>query len=256
MAIDSLKIDKRWRRNNAVAEADWDAIRDSVLAWSVKTNNNLKQIGLDLNGSNYDFNNVGKQTQSTPIVSRLAALEFSNNLIGTRNIGLSLTNQQKIKMVGADGNDLTATNAGLIVVNATTDIGEVKIYTVTSNQEVTLTGAHWGLDTFGDFTDVRLFIILMDTGSSIVLGVTAQGGREFISTADVTTAVGSVTSIEKILTATTVSSNSNAIHLGWVKADFDDTGNAGGENFWTVQNAIGDINIGNIPTFMEGVVLF
>jgi len=252
--LEPLKIIKNWLTNTNTRESNWDSINDQLLSWATRTNNNLKQLGLDINGADYDFNNVGKATQTTSVVSRITTLESQSAIIGTRNIGLDLSVQSKIKLIGADGTNLSSSNPGLVSFNSTSDAGELVTREITSNLEVTLTGVHWGFDGDGDLTDMPLWVILLDTGSTAILGVAAQGGRQAITAAESDTAVGNITTFGKVLVSTIPAATLNATYLGWVKADFDDTGNAGGENFWTVQNGTGDINIGPVQTLFFGEV--
>lgn len=254
--LEPLKIIKNWLTNTNTREENWDNINDQLLAWATRTNNNLKQLGLDINGADYDFNNVGKATQTTSVISRITTLEsqIATPTIGARNIGLDLSVQSKIKIVGSDGTSLSSTNKGLVSFNSTSDPGELITRELTSNIEVTLTGAHWGFDTDGDLTDFPLWVLFLDTGSGVILGVAAQGGRQSLAAADADTAVGNITTASKVLVNTAPAGTLNISYLGWVKADFDDTGNAGGENFWTVQNGAGDINIGPVQTLFFGEV--
>jgi len=256
MAIERLKIKRNWLENTNTREENWDEIANNLVAWSLRVDNNAKQVGLDIDGDKYNFNNVGRATQTTSIVDRLTTLEATQDIVGTRNIGLDLSTQSTITLDGSDGTNLSATNSGLVTFNSTNDAGQLVTREVTSNLTVTLTAAHWGFTGDGDLTDYVLWVILIDTGSASVLGVLAQGGRETVTAADSETAVGNVNSIEKVLTSAAISSTNNITYLGWVKADFDDTGNAGGENFWTVQNSVGDINIGSVPTRVEGDISY
>lgn len=252
--LEPLKIVKNWLTNTNTREENWDAINDQLLAWATRTNNNLKQLGLDINGAEYDFNNVGKATQTASIVSRITTLESQSAIIGTRNIGLDLSTPSKVKLIGADGNNLSATNPGLVSFNSTSDAGELVTRSITSSLEVTLTGAHWGFDADGDLTDFPLWVLFLDTGTTAILGVAAQGGRQSLTAAEADTAVGNITTFGKVLVSSAPASTLNITYLGWVKADFDDTGNAGGENFWSVQNSPGDINIGPVQTLFFGEV--
>jgi len=98
---------------------------------------------------------------------------------------------------------------------------------------------------------------LIDTGSANVFGISLQGGRNVILTADVTTTASSANTREKVFTNAAVGSDSNCVELGRIVADFDDTGNSGGEDFWTVQTGRGDINISsNLAKMERGTFIF
>lgn len=254
--LEPIRFDKNWNRNTNTREANWDEIANKTSTFATQTNNNFKQLGLDINGADYQFNGVGRATQTTPIISRITTLENTSAVLGTRNLGLDLSDTTKIKVIGADGNNLSTSNKGLITFNSSSNSGRLVTREITSNMEVTLTGCHWGLDGKGDQTDYILWVMFIDTGSAAILGVGAQGGRQSLTTSDDETAVGNVNSLSKVLVSSALSSTNNVTYMGWVKADFDDTGNAGGENYWTVQNGKGDINIGYHQSFFEGTVIF
>ena len=260
MALEPLKINKRWTQGNQNEEADWDAIRDPLIAWALRTNQNLKQMGLDINGSTYEFNNVGRATQTASIVGRLDTLELSRSTVGTQNIALDLTGPTIVKITAADNTDLSASNIGYATFTDTdgaggAGAGELLTRTIIANQSITLTGAHWGLDLLGDVTDVPLWVYLIDTGSTTVLGVSMEGGKRFAASSDAKTVAGDVTALTHIFTASAVAANSNLIELGIIYADFDDTGGAS-ENLWTLQRAVGDIHYGPSRHAKAGVFYF
>lgn len=254
--LQPLRFVKNWNRGTSTREENWDEIANKTAAHALQTDNNLKQLGLDIGGPNYAYNGIGRGTQSVNVVSRIDTLEAQSGIIGSRNLGIDVSTQSKIKIFGADGSNLSSSNKGLVTFNSTSSIGGLVTRELTSNLEVTLTGAHWGNDTYGDLTDYILWVLMIDTGTDTILGVTAQGGRQTIASADAATTPGSITSIEDVLVSTAIASTYNCTYIGWVKADFDDTGNAGGENFWTVQNGVGDINLGTVPTLMEGTFIW
>lgn len=251
-----LRFKKNWNQGTNSREENWDELANKCAAYGLQTNNNLKQLGLDIGGATYAFNGIGRGTQSINVINRLDTLEAQSGIIGSRNIGLDLSTQSKIKVIGADGSNLSSTNKGLMSFNSTSNIGQIVTRDITSNLEVTLTGAHWGHDASGDLTDYVLWILMIDTGTTVILGVTAQGGRQTIASSDTFTTPGSIVSIEDVLVSSAPASTYNCTYIGWVKADFDDTGNAGGENFWTVQNGVGDINLGSAPTRVEGTFIW
>jgi hypothetical protein len=255
IGLEPVRFEKNWRRRTSTREENWDEIVNKITPFTIQTNNNFKQLGLDID-PNYQFNGVGRSTQKTPILSRISTLENTSAILGTRNIGLDLSDATKIKVIGADGDNLSSTNKGLVTFNSSADVGQLITRELTSNMELTLTGCHWGLDTTGDRTDFILWVMFIDTGSSVILGVAAQGGRQSVTTADDETSVGNVNSLSKVYVSSSLASENHVTYLGWVKADFDDTGNAGGENYWTVQSGKTDINIGYTPTYFEGTFVY
>lgn len=261
MALEQLRIEKRWARNNQNEPEDWDAIRDPLLAFALRTNQNLKQIGLDINGATYDFNNVGRATQTSSVVGRLDTLELQQAGPGTRNLGFDFATVSTVTIAAANTTALSSTNIGYVGVTSTTDAtssdaGKLTVYSLTANLSVSLIGCHWGLGTFGDLNDILLWVYLIDTGSAIVLGVSREGGKRYAISSDCFTAQTSVVSYEDMVCSSAVSANSNLMEIGCVYADFDDTGNALGEDYWTVQRAIGDIHFGASRHIKEGTFIF
>ena len=254
--IEPIRFVKNWNLNTRTREENWDEIANKISQFGTRTNNNFIQLGLDIGGTTYSYNGVGAKTQATPVLDRLDTLEATINTLGTRNIGLDLSDTTKIKVVGADGTNLSSTNKGIVTFNESSDAGDLVTREITANTEVTLTGCHWGYDTLGDLTDVVLWVLFIDDGTNAVLGVAAQGGRETITAANAETVQSNVDSLSKVLTESTISSTYNVTYLGWVKADFDDTGNPGGENYWTVQGSAGDVNIQPVQTYLEGTIVF
>ena len=249
MALERLVFIKRWFTNTFVKEADFDELADKTGAFATRTNNNLKQIGLDLNGETYDFNNQGKKTQSESVISRLTALELAS-LVSISNLGISLTTPTTITLASADLTALSASNIGQVVLNGTTTAGKSVKYTFTANISLAPAGAHWGFDTLGDFTGVALWVYLIDTGSDKVLGVSPMGGLRTVASADCKTLASDCTARTHIFVSGTVSSASNCFPMAWVLADFDDTGGSS-ENLWTCQTSQGDVNLGNHQTYLE-----
>lgn len=263
MSLQVLKIVKSWILGNDIEVADFNNIVDPIVAWSVRSNNNLKQIGLDIGGSSYDFNNDGKATQATSILdlininvnNRLTALE-SGLSFGFKNLGFDFSTSNIVKLVSANGTDLSATNFGTVNFNSSANPGQVVSIQVTANISINLTGAHWGQDTLGDLTNAILWIYLMNDLGTIRMGVAKQGGRESIITTDVTNSAASATIPTSVLADSLLLNNSNVICIAYVKANFDDTGNGGGENFWSVQTGVGAINLGPHFAYFEGSFKF
>src|SRR3990167_5350550 len=162
MALELLKILRRWGTGNQSSVDDWNNITDPLLAWSRRTNENLKQIGLDINGATYDFNNNGRATQTSSLVGRLDTLELQQSGPGTRNLGFAIDTVSTMTIAAADTSALSATNIGYVGITstvdaATADAGEIKVLELTANLSTSLIGCHWGLGTLGDFTDIPLW---------------------------------------------------------------------------------------------------
>jgi len=254
--LEPIRFEKNWNRRTNAREENWDELANKTAAFGIRTNNNLKQLGLDINGASYVFNGDGRSTQTTPIVDRIDTLENTINAVGTRNLGLDLSVAGTITIVASDGTNLSSTNKGVVTFNESSDAGDLVTREVTSNISLALTGAHWGQGGLGDLTDHRLWLLWVDDGSDAIFAVANRGGRETILAADAETVTTSVNATEKVLTESSVASTFNVAYMGWVKANFDDTGNAGGEDFWTIQSSSGDANIQQVQTFFEGTVRF
>jgi hypothetical protein len=68
MALQDLVINRTWLDRSVTDEINWDAIRVPTLEFVLATNNNLKQAGLDVFGTTYEFMNEGKATRSTALI--------------------------------------------------------------------------------------------------------------------------------------------------------------------------------------------
>jgi len=254
--LDPIRIKKNWNTNTNSREENWDEIANAVTFHGLQTNNNFKQIGLDIDGANYQFNGVGRSTQTTSIISRLTTLENTAAIVGTRNLGIDISTQSTVTLDGADGTNLSTTNPAVVTFNSTVTAGQLVSRNITANVSLALTGCHWGHDTFGDLTDYILWLLLLDTGTTTIFGIAAQGGIQTVTAANAQTAAGSVTAIGHVYVSAAVPATYNCSYIGWVRADFDDTGNPGGENFWTVQNGVGDVNASPVQSYFEGTVAF
>lgn len=240
-----IQFVKNWNRNTNTREMNWDEIADKCAAYSLRTNNNLKQLGLDLGGQAYSFNNVGRATQVRSVVDRLSVLEGNQIVSGIGNIAIDVSDTTKVVITSADGTALTATNPGFVAINSATTSGLINQYLITANVTITLTGAHWGLDGLGDFTDRLLRIVALDTGAGVVFGIAAKGGRTTIALANTKTVASNVVNDNMILVSSVAGADNSILEIGWFKADFDDTGNPGGENYWTIQTGVGEVVIGS-----------
>lgn len=247
MGLQPLKYIKKWFTGTFVKEADFDELANKTGAYATRTNNNLKQIGLDLGGPTYDFNNQGKAAFTSNLNGRIGALEAAS-LIGSSNLGLDLTTNTTVELTAADQSALSSANLGQVVLNYTTTAGVLQKYNISANLSVTLTGADFGFS--ADLTDQPLWVLLIDTGSAIILGVSPQGGVESVTSGNCKTIVADCTARTHILCSSAVGSTSNVLTLGWIKANYDHTGGAS-EKLWAIQASQGDVNVGSHPTNLE-----
>jgi hypothetical protein len=254
--LEPIRFNKNWNEGTNTREVNWDEIANKVAPFAVQTNNNFKQLGLDLNGVDYTFNGVGRATQTTSVISRLSTLEASSAILGTRNIGLDLADQSKVAIFGSDGTAFSSTNVGIVTFNESSTAGHAVSREISAAQSLTLTGCHWGQGALGDLTDHILWIGFLDTGTSAILFVAARGGMQSIDPSVIKTVANTVTDNSYVYATSLPATELNATYLGWVKANFDDTGNAGGEDYWTIQNSYGDVGLGSVGTRFYGTVEF
>lgn len=252
MAIEPLKIITKWFRNNAVEPEDLSEIADKTTAWSTRVDNNLKQVGLDINEDTYIFNNNGVRTQTNGMVGRITALEAGAS-VGPRNLGISVATSTTVSLTGADGTALSSSNQGKVSVNSASTAGQLIERTISANVDIILSGADWG---FGaDLTDYPLWLVFLDDGTSINFGVMARAGLETVTTGNIKIVASDVTAIGMILTTAAPVATCNIMYWGWVKSAFDVTGGAS-EKLWTLQSGDGDVFFEPINTKFYGEVFF
>jgi hypothetical protein len=125
-------------------------------------------------------------------------------------------------------------------------------YEVTSSVTIDLTGAHWGYGGLGDRTDQQLSVYAIDDSGTLKYGVTYSSTLTEISGSDDQTSGSNVTTAERVLVNSALTGDSLAFHLGWFKADFDDTGGAS-EDLYSVQTGLGDLSLGQAPLHLSRV---
>lgn len=231
-----LRFQKNWYRGEFVAEKNWDEIANKTQVYGLRTNNNLLQIGFDLGGPTYQFNNNGVKTQPISVFERLNSLENQVDFqaVGTQNIGLDFSTAGSVIITGANGISLSSSNKGIVTVVSALNNGQLITYEVTSDVTIALTGASWGRDTLGDYSDATLFLLALDTGSSLAWGIAARGGRTTVASGNCFTVASSVATVDDVLTNTTVGATNFITEIAYFRADFDDTGNPLGANAWIV----------------------
>lgn len=162
------------------------------------------------------------------------------------NLGLAAatttTSNDSIKIQGAAAT-LSASSPLIAVIPNSSTAGLLSTLVATSDVTIKLTGAHWGLGTNGDFTDVILRVYAINDAGTLKWGVSNRGGYKTI-----TTALSSITATDinlqtEMLVNSALSATSTCFEVGWFLADFDDTGGAA-EDLWVVQTAAGEIQVG------------
>src|SRR3990167_4394175 len=167
-----------------------------------------------------------------------------------QNIGLARvnvqTNDDSIRILGADGQSLSTTNLGWIVLPGAT-AGQLQVMPVSANVTIALAGAHWGLGTNGDFTDYPLHVYAINDASILKWGVGAVPGLIRIDGADDSATATDINLVDEILVNSALSASSNCREVGWFLANFDDTGGVA-EDIWAIQTGAMDIMIGPAPS--------
>lgn len=171
----------------------------------------------------------------------------------TRNIGLvgaqtSVANDS-IRIQGAGGSALSASNPGYVVVPGVT-AGQLKIFEVTANVTIPLTGATGGA--IADLTDQKWVMGALNNDGSLVWGAGFLSQPEIILNADDVTSAASLTSAEKVLVNSALTADAQFVMIGFFKANFDFT-DGSSEKLWTVQTGDGDIVLGykDIPIIAQ-----
>jgi len=172
----------------------------------------------------------------------------TNGSPGTSFVGLSAattTNaNDSIRILASDGSAFSAdAHQGYVCLPSTT-AGRLSVFLVSASATINLTGAHWGLGTLGDFTDVELRVYAINDNGTLKWGVSNQGRYRTIVDTDTSTTATNITTQPKMLVNSALSSGTWPCHeIGWFNASFDDTGGAA-EDLWAVATTVGKINVG------------
>lgn len=193
---------------------------------------------------------AGGGTGATTAPLARTALGLNSQLGWFRNISITratTTNAgDSVKITSGDGTALSSTNYGTVFLPSTVTAGLVVEFTVTSDVTILLTGAHFGIGTTGDITGGLLRILACNDNGSLKWCVAYLGGRNTLLTTDTTATPSSVTLQEKVLCNSAISSSSNTCReIGFVRANFDDTGGAA-EDLWAIQSGVNDCVTGQI----------
>lgn len=164
------------------------------------------------------------------------------------NLGLGIGSAATTLRIRSASGNLSSTSPLHIVLPSTT-AGLLSMFSATANVDIVLTGAHWGLGTKGDFSDVELCVYAINDTGALKWGVSLDGAKTTIASADSDTTATNITAKGDMLVSSALNSGTwPCVRVGWVKADFDDTGGAS-EDIWDIQTGVGDINVGvPLPT--------
>lgn len=167
----------------------------------------------------------------------------------TYNIGITTATtsaaNDSIKITSADHTALSGSNVGYIALPNSTS-GQVEILSLTSDVTIDLTGAHWGLGTFGDRADYPLHVYAINDSGTVKIGVgSVPSLSQILGTVDSTTATD-INQVHEILVNSALTGDSPAAEIAWFKANLDDSGGAS-EDLWSIQTGAGDLNVGKAP---------
>lgn len=163
------------------------------------------------------------------------------------NIGIvraTTTNAgDSVKITSADGTALSSTNNGWIDLPGTT-AGQLTRFAITADVTILLTGATFGMGGKGDLTGALLNILAINDNGTLKFGVSWLGGRTTLLTTDTNATQANVNLYEEVLCNTAVTSSTNRCReIGYVRANFDDTGGAA-EDLWAIQTGVDDCVVG------------
>jgi len=158
------------------------------------------------------------------------------------NLGLGAPTATTITIRGSNGSALTPENPGWITTPSAT-AGQLTLFPVTANVDILLTGAHWGFGTLGDLTDQPLSVLALNNNGSLVWGVAQHGGRSLVLDSEDSATATDINLWNEVLVSSALSADAQAVHFGYFKANFDDTGGAS-EDLWAIQTGDGDMVVG------------
>ena len=144
----------------------------------------------------------------------------------------------------ASGNSFADTdgNRGYLWLRSATD-GSIIRGKITADVSLSPVGAPWGAGTKGDLSSAILRVYAINDGNSAndftpKWGLGYQAGFQKIrSTQDSTTATDINLPQEIFVNSNVTNDNSPMSDVGYMFVNFDDTGNANGEDFWTFTEA-------------------
>lgn len=176
-----------------------------------------------------------------------AGLQAGLAATGMWNVGLAnatTTNtNDSIKIQGAAAT-LSATNPLYINLPTVSSPGRVTRFSATADVTLNLTGAHWGMGTNGDFSNIILRLYAINDNGTLKWGVSNEGGkRSIVDTNSHTTATSCTTQVKMLVNSALTAGTWPCREVGWFLANFDDTGGAA-EDLWAVQTGAGQIMVG------------
>ena len=208
MGLLDAVLPKQYKNARTLYESDLDAWRKETEALLNTANLNLLQIGKDVYGTGYEFNNNGSQTESTTIEQYITnIINGSAPINGTSSDEFRVNSdaEEWISLSNEGTDAAIGTGVGSILINS-----GLKVLTqaVTADVNSSKTSMYFGCDTLAADTvtiltthieDGRMFIIQDEGGDASTYNITiATEGAELISggaTAVICEDYGSITLI-------------------------------------------------------------
>lgn len=170
-------------------------------------------------------------------------LAFSADYINNMGLAAATTTNSadSIKITGADA-ALSSSNQIVVTLQNSGTAGKLTTLTASADVTIDLTGAHWGLGTLGDFSDVELRVYAINDDGTLKWGVSLGSITQIVNTSSSTTTTDINTQGEMLVNSALSEGTWPCKQVGWFKANFDDAGGAAAD-LWAVQTSIGDLNV-------------
>lgn len=149
-----------------------------------------------------------------------------------------------VKITSANGSALSSSNPGYVRLPSTATAGQTITLPITSDVTMLLTGNHFGHGGTGDLTGVLIRVFAINDNGAAYFGIAYLGGRNTFLASEVSD-TNNVTTPEGAFSTHSggISTSNTCRELGFVRANFDDTGGAA-EDLFAVQTGVGDVNTG------------
>lgn len=192
---------------------------------------------------------VSEPADNKVTIGNLFKLLSSLSRVGQfSNLGIvaatTTNSNDSIKVQGAAA-ALSASNPLSAALPHSTTAGLVAVLAATADITTKITGAHFGLGTKGDFTDVEIRVYFINDGSgTLKVGYSIQGGLRTIVSTNTSATPTDITTVSKMLVNSALAVGTwPCIEVGWIMGSFDDTGGAA-EDLWAMSTSLGKIGVG------------
>lgn len=162
--------------------------------------------------------------------------------IGLKPVTTNNTNDT-IRITSRDWTPLSPSNPGYVCI-ADVVSGKAKVFKVTANVDMLLTGMNPGLS--DDVSDYAISFYAINNDGVLTWGYSAIPNHKLISGSDDSATQAGVTQVNHFFVKSALTADAQCVEVGWAKCDFDFTGGAA-ELLWEIQTGDGDINLGICP---------